>query len=58
MTNFSSVKTDEWSFSGEDGEDVRGHIVTSGFRFYQLCPVERRENWFHAYKQSDFKCLT
>ena len=55
---YSPVKTDDWGFSGEDGEDVRGHIVTTGFRFYQLCPEDLREDWFYAYKQSDFKCLT
>ena len=55
---FPSVETDDWNFSGEDGQDVRGHIVATGFRFYQLCPVDQREDWFHAYKRSDFKCLT
>ena len=55
---FRSVETDDWNFSGEDGQDIRGHIVTTGFRFYQLCPLDRREEWFHAYKKSDFKCLS
>ena len=55
---FPSVKTDDWNFSGDEGQDVRGHIVATGFRFYQLCPVDLREDWFHAYKRSNFKCLS
>ncbi|XP_028414961.1 uncharacterized protein LOC114538036 [Dendronephthya gigantea] len=54
-----SVSSAGWNgLTKEDDEDVVGHIVMSGFRFYQLCPVELRENWFHAYEQSGFQCLT
>ncbi|CAB4016661.1 Hypothetical predicted protein [Paramuricea clavata] len=53
-----SVTTDGWNFTRKDGEDVVGHIVMAGFRFYHLCPVDLRENWLLAYRQSDFKCLT
>ena len=55
---FPSVSADDWNFSGKDGEAVRGHIVTTGFRFYQLCPVDLQDDWFHAFRQSNFKCLT
>ncbi|XP_028414960.1 uncharacterized protein LOC114538035 [Dendronephthya gigantea] len=53
-----SAKTDDWNYSEEDSEDIRGYIVTTGVRFYQLCPEDLRDDWFYAYKQSDFKCLT
>ena len=53
-----AVATDDWKLTSKDGEDIVGHIVMAGFRFYQLCPVDFRENWLLAYQESDFKCLT
>ena len=53
-----AVTTDGWNFSGKDGEDIVGHIVMAGFRFYQLCRKDLRKNWLLAYEKSDFKCLT
>ncbi|CAB3988737.1 Hypothetical predicted protein [Paramuricea clavata] len=54
-----SVPTEDWNFvSKKDGEEVLGYIVTTVPRFYELCPVEQREQWFTAFKGSEFACLT
>ena len=55
---FPPVTTEDWNFTRKSGEDVLGYIVTTGPRFYQLCPVSLREDWFTAFQQSSFKCLT
>ncbi|CAB4035027.1 Hypothetical predicted protein [Paramuricea clavata] len=53
-----SVSTEDWNFVSNTGEEVLGYIVTSGPRFYQLCPLAQRKEWFAAFEQSDFKCKT
>jgi hypothetical protein len=53
------VPTEDWNVDGKkDGEEVLGYILTSGPCFYKLCPDAQREQWFAAFRDSDFKCKT
>ncbi|XP_028409729.1 uncharacterized protein LOC114532427 isoform X1 [Dendronephthya gigantea] len=50
----------DWEFSSQAASeyDIVGYLVTTGPRFYQLCPPEQRQSWFDAFQRSNFKCLT
>ena len=52
------VPTGDWNFVSKTGEEVLGYILTSGPCFYKLCPDAQREQWFAAFRDSDFKCKT
>lgn len=60
LYHFFSLKVpnDTWNFTKNGEEDIVGHVVMAGPRYYKLCPVEIREEWLRAYEHSDFKCLT
>jgi hypothetical protein len=52
------VATEDWKHDCETGKEIFGYIVTSGPRFYRLCPLGLRKKWFTAFRQSKFACLT
>ena len=56
--NFLFLAPSDWNFVSTSEYDIVGYLVTTGPRFYQLCPVERRQSWFDEFQRSNFKCLT
>ena len=53
------VSTEDWNFVSEiAGEEVLGYIVTSGPRFYELCPLVVLCQWSTAFEKSKFACKT
>jgi hypothetical protein len=52
------VSTEDWNFVSTTGEEVLGYIVTSGPRFYQLCPLVVLYQWSTAFEKFKFACLT